>query len=327
MKKLVTRLLLMASLTFSTGGIWLGAQNITHYTAIESELKGVKDRPFFYRPVAMVLNGQELYLLESGDNRIRVFSLEGTQLREIGRKGNGPGEFDSPSCLDVNHGQIYVADSFNNRIQIVNKEGKNLAVFKVPAFPENIVSLSGGALVVSFPVRNLDGPEKLLYGYKTDGTRLWAILDSQASGDRVYDSFCNQIFLKKGEADTFYVIWRYNNRYIFKIDSRGQIIKKIKISADYPVKTINLPRKEKRVLEGVCWNVDVSNHNFYLISMEEMADKDVGPGKRVMILNEEGNITGTIDFPLVIKKLAVTGDQIFTLDTEDELHLFKLNSK
>ncbi|HOE13899.1 MAG TPA: 6-bladed beta-propeller [Candidatus Saccharicenans sp.] len=327
MKKLVTRLLLMASLTFSTGGIWLGAQNITHSTAIESELKGVKDRPFFYRPVAMVLNGQELYLLESGDNRIRVFSLEGTQLREIGRKGNGPGEFDSPSCLDVNHGEIYVADTFNSRIQIFSKEGKNLAAFKLPAFPENIVSLSGGALVVSFPVRNLDGPEKLLYGYKTDGTRLWAILDSQASGDRVYDSFCNQIFLKKGEADTFYVIWRYNNRYIFKIDSRGQIVKKIKIDADYPVKTINLPGKGKRVLEGVCWNVDIANHNFYLISMEEMADKDVGPGKKVIVLNEEGNITGIIDFPLAVKKLAVNGNQIYALDTEDELHLFKLNIK
>jgi len=65
-----------------------------------------------------------------------------------------------------------VADTFNSRIQIFDKEGKNLAVFKVQSFPENIVSLSGGFLVVSFPVRNLDGPEKLLYSYKTDGTRL-----------------------------------------------------------------------------------------------------------------------------------------------------------
>jgi len=327
MKKLVTRLLLMASLTFSTGWVWLAAQNIIHYTATELELAGAKDRPFFYRPMAMVLNGRELYLLESGDNRIRVFSLEGAQLREIGRKGNGPGEFDSPSCLDVNHGQIYVADTFNSRIQIFSREGKNLAAFKLPSFPENIVSLNGSLLIVSFPARNLDGPEKLLHGYKTDGTRLWAILDSQASGDRVYDSFCNQIFLKKGETDTFYVIWRYNNKYILKIDSRGEIIEKIKIGADYPVKNINLPGKEKRVLEGVCWNVDVSNHNFYLISMEEMADKDVGPGKKVIVLNEEGNITGTIDFPLAIKKLAVNGDQIYALDTDDELHLFKLNIK
>lgn len=327
MKKLVMRILLMVSLTVSAGWVWLAAQNITHYTATELELAGAKDRPFFYRPMAMVLNERELYLLESGDNRIRVLSLEGTQLREIGRKGNGPGEFDSPSCLDVSDSQIYVADTFNSRIQILSTEGKHLAAFKVQSFPENIVSLSGGFLVVSFPVRNLDGPEKLLYSYKTDGTRLWSILDSQVSGDRVYDSLCNQVFLKKGEADTFYVIWRYNNRYIFKIDSRAEIIKKIKIDADYPVKTINLPGKERRVLEGVCWNIDVFHQNFYLISMEEMADKDVGPGKRVIILNEEGNITGTIDFPLAIKKLAVNGDQIYALDSEDELHLFKLNIK
>jgi len=53
----------------------------------------------------------------------------------------------------------------------------------------------------------------------------------------------------------------------------------------------------------------------------------LGRAKKVVILNEEGNITGIIDFPLAIKKLAVNGDQIYALDTEDELRLFKLNIK
>jgi len=56
-----------------------------------------------------------------------------------------------------------------------------------------------------------------------------------------------------------------------------------------------------------------------------MENKDVGPGKKVLIINEEGKLTGIIDFPLVIKKLVISDDRIYALDTEDELHLFKLN--
>jgi hypothetical protein len=326
MKKLVLRLLMIVSLAISAGWSWLEAQAVTHYTATELELKAAAERPFFYRPVSLVLEGQELYLLESGDNRIQIFSLEGRWLRNIGRKGNGPGEFDSPSGLDVSGQQIYVADTFNSRIQIFNKDGQGPSAFKVLFFPDNLVWLNNEVLAISSLAGNLNGPEKMIYGYKTDGTRLWAILDSQASGDRVYDTFCNQIFLRRGQPGIFYVIWKTNNKYILKIDQQGHILKKIDLSSDYPVKTIYLPGKEKRVLEGICWNAGYFNQSFYLVALEEMENKDVGPGKKVLIINEEGKLTGTIDFPLVIKKLAVRGDRIYALDTEDELHLFKLSS-
>lgn len=327
MKKLIGLLLMVMCLLMSAGWNWLEAQTISHYTATELELKGATEPPFFYRPVSMVLDGQELYLLESGDNRIQVFSLDGRWLRNIGRKGKGPGEFDSPSGLDASGQQIYVADTFNSRIQIFNKNSQNTSAFKVLFFPDNLVWLDDEVLAISSLVSNLNGPEKMIYGYKTDGTRLWAIVDSQASGDRIYDTFCNQIFLRRGQPGIFYVIWKANTKYILKIDRQGQILKKINLSSDYPVKTINLPGKEKRVLEGICWNAGYFNQNFYLIALEEMENKDVGPGKKVLIINEEGKLTGIIDFPLVIKKLVVSEDRIYALDTEDELHLFKLNPK
>ncbi|MDD8021214.1 MAG: 6-bladed beta-propeller [Acidobacteriota bacterium] len=327
MKKLVRLFLIVASLGLNSGWSWLEAQEIIHYSAVELELKGTSERPFFYRPSALVIDGQELYLLETGDNRIQVYNRQGTQLREIGRKGNGPGEFDSPQGLDVFSQQICVADTFNSRIQILDKTGKSLFNFKVPFLPDNIVWLNKELMAISSMTRNLNGPGKMIHGYRADGHQLWAIVDSFASGDRVYDSLSNQIFLRRGLPGIFYVIWKANNRYILKIDWNGQILKKINLSSDYPLKTINLPGKEKRALDVICWNAAWFNQSFYLIAVEETEDQDLGPGKKVLIINEDGKITGMIDFPIVIKKLAVAEDCIYALDTEDELHLFRLKAK
>jgi DNA-binding beta-propeller fold protein YncE len=72
----------------------------------------------------------DIYVAEGhgGDNaRIVVFDKSGKYLREFGRKGTGPGEFDQPHGLAFDaRGRLFVADRSNNRIQIVDKSGKFL---------------------------------------------------------------------------------------------------------------------------------------------------------------------------------------------------------
>jgi len=83
----------------------------------------------FYQPNDVVTdpaNG-DIYVAEGhgGDNaRIVVFDRAGTYLREFGRKGTGPGEFDQPHGLAFDaKGRLLVADRSNNRIQVVDRKG------------------------------------------------------------------------------------------------------------------------------------------------------------------------------------------------------------
>jgi DNA-binding beta-propeller fold protein YncE len=71
-----------------------------------------------------------VYVADSGNNRIQVFSNNGTFIKRWGSIGSGPGEFRHPEGIAVdtsrnnsNSNILYVADSGNNRIQVLFDNG------------------------------------------------------------------------------------------------------------------------------------------------------------------------------------------------------------
>ena len=64
-----------------------------------------------------------------GDSNARIvkFDKDGHYLKEWGKKGTGPGEFDQPHALAFDSkGRLFVGDRNNNRIQIFDQDGKYL---------------------------------------------------------------------------------------------------------------------------------------------------------------------------------------------------------
>jgi len=56
----------------------------------------------FYMPLDMALDAEgNLYVLDTGNHRIQKFSPDGDFLATLGRKGQGPGEFNFPGSLDI----------------------------------------------------------------------------------------------------------------------------------------------------------------------------------------------------------------------------------
>jgi DNA-binding beta-propeller fold protein YncE len=71
--------------------------------------------------------------------RIVKFTGEGKFIREWGREGAAPGEFDVPHGLAIDSsGRIFVADRSNNRIQIFDQDGNFLAEWKQFGRPSGI---------------------------------------------------------------------------------------------------------------------------------------------------------------------------------------------
>ena len=85
----------------------------------------------FYQPNDVVTDSNgDIFVSEGhgGDNaRIVVFDKNGKYLREFGKKGTGPGEFDQPHALAFDSkGRLFVGDRSNNRIQILDRSGRFL---------------------------------------------------------------------------------------------------------------------------------------------------------------------------------------------------------
>ena len=63
--------------------------------------------------------------------RIVKFSKDGKFMKAWGKKGSGPGEFDTPHALAMDSsGRLFVADRGNSRIQIFDQDGKLLEQWK-----------------------------------------------------------------------------------------------------------------------------------------------------------------------------------------------------
>ncbi len=85
----------------------------------------------FERPAGLAFDRkrQLLYVVDgsSGSSRnhgVEVFAPDGRHLRTIGKRGEGPGEFNFPSYAAVaRDGNLYVADTGNFRIEVFDPEG------------------------------------------------------------------------------------------------------------------------------------------------------------------------------------------------------------
>ncbi len=103
--------------------------------------KGVAswDATHFNQPTDVVVAADgSIYVSDGyGNSRVAKFAADGTFLKEWGRKGKRPGEFDLPHGLALDKdGRVYVADRTNMRIQVFTADGTLLHVWGAEQFGE-----------------------------------------------------------------------------------------------------------------------------------------------------------------------------------------------
>ena len=91
------------------------------------ELNGPSDKPMIMpTDVAIGINGQ-VYVVDSGNNRILVFAEDGSYLFAFASPGEGEGQLLAPvGITTASDGSVLVADRGNHRIQVFDANGKFL---------------------------------------------------------------------------------------------------------------------------------------------------------------------------------------------------------
>lgn len=86
----------------------------------------------FYRVWDVKADEQgNIYVLDSGATRIQKYDKDGKFLQTIGRKGQGPGEFERPISLNLDKNKnLYVSEMV--KIHTFDAEGKFVRTTKVP---------------------------------------------------------------------------------------------------------------------------------------------------------------------------------------------------
>ena len=114
------------------------------------ELEGEDTNYQFYRPKGILKDKEEnIYVLDSGNNRIQKFNPDGKFTLTIGRQGMGPGEFEIPSFFTINKkSQIYVFGGRTMRIEKFSTSGEYLNSIK-PVSEINILYIKSGCALKS----------------------------------------------------------------------------------------------------------------------------------------------------------------------------------
>ena len=102
-------------------------------------------------PRGVAVNERDkIAVTDGGNNRIQVFSSDGTYLRSFGRKGEKQGELNEPTGIAFDkHGHIIVADTYNHRIQVFSEQGKFLNQFGEQGSLDHQLEYPGGVSVDS----------------------------------------------------------------------------------------------------------------------------------------------------------------------------------
>jgi sugar lactone lactonase YvrE len=108
---------------------------------------------YFYQPndVVTAPNG-DIFVAEghgAGNNRILKFDKTGKFIKEFGKLGSGPGEFDQPHALALDaQGRLFVGDRNNNRVQVLDQDGKFIQEFRGFSRPSGIF-IKGDTLYIA----------------------------------------------------------------------------------------------------------------------------------------------------------------------------------
>jgi len=80
--------------------------------------------------IAYSILNDEIWVVETAAHCITVLNRNGEIVRQIGKRGEGPGEFNFPTFIWIDKsGVVYIVDSMNFRIQILSNSGEFISAF------------------------------------------------------------------------------------------------------------------------------------------------------------------------------------------------------
>jgi len=223
------------------------------------ELDGPKEFLFVYISDVAVNSKGDIYVADRRLNEVREFNKDGEYLLSLGRKGQGPGEFQSVKIVSVNsHNELIAFDNMLGRVSIFSENGELIKTTKKLMGgswmePSKIFVTDGNYVFFS----RLSNSLKLFHEFGQDWNITESYIDYEFIDNKEFEEHSlgfhpgNCFFQNNGDIlyTKYYYdnqIFIYKNKELIKIISRESDIKKpykIQVFRDVN-KAMNMPRDQ-----------------------------------------------------------------------------------
>lgn len=134
----------------------------------------------FYGPRGIAAGPDgNLYVADTGNQRVQVFDADGIFLREFGGAGSAASQLSEPVGIAVSaNGEIFVADTWNRRVQVFSPAGMYLREWSVPVWGSDpaekpFLALADEMVFVGAPVQGY------VLAFDRTGALLWTMRDPE----------------------------------------------------------------------------------------------------------------------------------------------------
>lgn len=272
---------------------------------IEKDLEIGKDGDDEGLPILARISGVavdatgRIYVAEAAQNMILVYDRDGSFMGQIGRKGEGPGEFRWLEAVAVNGTELFAADRQN--VSIFDSAGTFVSRFnhqlRDASIRGMVATTSGHVFLSSYQISD----QKTIHKFSRDGTLLLSFCDSYAAGRdedfRVEQTYAGGPIALDPEGRICYS--QRTPYQIRKFLQSGQLNMIVDRENDFMVKpevvrsgdTMSFPIPTGSY--GFCVLSDGTMVNSIMVSRKQI-EEDGLPGSFIDIFEPDGHLSGSI---------------------------------
>ena len=238
-------------------------------------------------PSGVAVNDRdEIAVTELWNNRISLFSSDGTHLRSFGRKGENNSEFNAPSGIAFDSlGNIIVTDCKTHRVQVFDRNGKFLRKFgEYGSLDHQLTYSEGLSINGNGDIIVADRTNKLIKIFSSTGEYLRKF---GRAGSLVSPYHC----IQHGQ---YLIVSDYGDDSIKMFDLEGKFISKFGKQGEKDGE-FNKPRYLSVNKQGLLMVCDSFNHRVQLFELS---------GKFVTKFGSEGSERGEFNYPVSTANLS-----------------------
>jgi sugar lactone lactonase YvrE len=215
------------------GGIWAGSPKIK--IGLVRTIGGLEEKDpnlAFSSPYDVVRDtAGNILVLDIRECRVQKLAPEGKFLMSIGRRGQGPGEFQSPSSMDIDEANnLFVFDAMGRKIEVFSSEGKPINTIKFETYGFHTIRrlksrqfVKGGALFLRDLMEGSKRLPKLLSFADRDGRIVKSFGEATDYKDANVNSHANSFSFDKDGQENICLSLIYQNR-IEKYSPDGKLV-------------------------------------------------------------------------------------------------------
>ena len=221
----------------------------------------------------------EIVVTEQDNNRVQVFSSDGTYLRSFGREGNKQREFNCPLGITIHEtNNIIVVDRGNHRVQLFSEQGEYLSQF-------------GGK-------GNLDHQLSNPLGVSVDNKGNIIVADSGNKSIKIFSPDGHYLSKFGGEGSfTFPFHCIKYDKYLIVSDAKEHCIKVFDRNGNFLYKFGKKGKRDGQFDEPYCLSVNKAGHLMVCDADNHRVQVFELSGKFVTKFGSEGEKKGEFNFP------------------------------